>query len=157
MVDNWDEAAEQAVKNIFSEVRNKPKVSLEDLRNHLERFISDLYSAPAGNEKATGCWATIGATSVELSQKTSLPLTVAEVTETLIRKQRDYGPENIRRFGRQGLMVRMHDKIARLENLTQTGSTPNNESISDTYLDIVGYSAIGIMWEQRQFLLPLAS
>ena len=76
---------------------------------------------------------------------------------TLVKKQRDYGPENISRFGRQGLLIRCHDKVARLENLLASGKTPENESIHDTYMDIVGYSAIGIMWESRTFLLPLAS
>jgi hypothetical protein len=52
-------------------------------------------------------------------------------------------------------MVRLHDKVARLENLTSSGKSPNNESIEDTFLDIIGYCAIGIMWEQRNFLLPL--
>ena len=80
---------------------------------------------------------------------------MAEVTDVLVKKQRDYGPENIRRFGRQGILIRMHDKIARLENLLATGATPNNESIADTFLDIIGYSAIGIMWESGTFLLPL--
>lgn len=78
-----------------------------------------------------------------------------QITQTLIRKQHDYGHENISRFGRHGLLVRVHDKIARLKNLVLNSSTPNNESISDTYTDIVGYSAIGIMWERGWFGLEL--
>lgn len=78
-----------------------------------------------------------------------------QITETLIRKQHDYGHHNIARFGRQGLLVRVHDKIARLKNLMLNNSSPNNESISDTYTDIVGYSAIGIMWERGWFGLEL--
>jgi hypothetical protein len=79
-----------------------------------------------------------------------------EVTATLIKKQMDYGPENISRFGRQGLLVRCHDKLARLRNLhiVRQGQA-SNESVTDTYLDIVGYSAIGMMWERGWFLLPL--
>jgi len=30
-----------------------------------------------------------------------------------------------------------------------------NEPISDTILDIAGYSVIGMMWESEIFLLPL--
>ncbi len=78
-----------------------------------------------------------------------------QITQTLIRKQHDYGHENISRFGRHGLLVRVHDKIARLKNLILNSSSPNNESISDTYTDIVGYSAIGIMWERGWFGLEL--
>jgi hypothetical protein len=78
-----------------------------------------------------------------------------QITETLIRKQHDYGHHNISRFGRHGLLVRVHDKIARLKNLMLKSASPNNESISDTYTDIVGYSAIGIMWERGWFGLEL--
>lgn len=153
----WDEAAEDAVGIIFSEVRKRPKVAVTDLRSELDQFIEKLYQSPGGNATAKVHWSVLGATSIELSQLTNEPLTTKEVNDTLVRKQRDYGPENIRRFGRHGLMVRMHDKIARLENLLQHGRQPENETVHDTYMDIVGYSAIGIMWEDGNFLLPLAA
>jgi hypothetical protein len=73
----------------------------------------------------------------------------------VIRKQCDYGHHNIARFGRLGLLVRMHDKIARLENLVSNEKNPSTESIDDTVMDIAGYAAIGIMWENQKFLLPL--
>jgi len=79
-----------------------------------------------------------------------------DITETLIRKQSDYGHHNIARFGRRGLVVRTHDKIARLKNLhlARSGKAAN-ESLTDTYTDIIGYSAIGMMWERGWFLLDL--
>ena len=77
------------------------------------------------------------------------------VAATLVKKQYDYGHNNIARFGFIGLLIRVHDKIARLENLISKEVDPNNESIDDTIMDIVGYSAIGIMWEQNQFMLDL--
>lgn len=79
-----------------------------------------------------------------------------EITATLVRKQSDYGHHNIARFGRRGLVVRTHDKIARLKNLhlARSGKAAN-ESLTDTYTDIVGYSAIGMMWERGWFLLNL--
>jgi hypothetical protein len=49
----------------------------------------------------------------------------------------------------------VHDKIARLENLISKEVDPNNESIYDTVMDIIGYSAIGIMWERNEFMLDL--
>jgi hypothetical protein len=52
-------------------------------------------------------------------------------------------------------MVRVHDKIARLENLVGNNTNPNNESIKDNVMDVIGYSAIGIMWESGTFLLSL--
>ena len=79
------------------------------------------------------------------------------VHKILVRKQMDYGHENIRRFGRIGLIVRMQDKVARLENLISkgTGDDPQNESLLDNVVDVMGYSAIGLMWESDTFLLPL--
>ncbi len=81
-----------------------------------------------------------------------------EVAKLLVRKQRDYGTENISRFGRIGLMIRMHDKVARLENLADqrgSGGAPENESIDDNLLDVIGYSTIGLMWEDQTFFIPL--
>jgi hypothetical protein len=75
--------------------------------------------------------------------------------KTLVRKQSDYGPENIARFGTTGLVVRMHDKIARLENLTSNLKNPWNESMIDNFMDVIGYAAVGILWETDTFLLPL--
>ena len=73
----------------------------------------------------------------------------------LIKKQRDYGPKNISRFGLNGIIIRTHDKVARLENLVDQGLPPENESLMDNLLDIIGYSAIAIMWCKNTFLLPL--
>lgn len=79
-----------------------------------------------------------------------------DITGTLIKKQSDYGHHNIARFGRRGLVVRTHDKIARLKNLhLARGGQAANESLTDTYTDIIGYSAIGMMWERGWFLLDL--
>jgi len=77
------------------------------------------------------------------------------VTETLIKKQKDYGPENIARFGLNGIVIRTHDKVARLENLRAKDSDGQNESFDDTLLDIIGYSAVAIMWINGTFLYPM--
>lgn len=77
------------------------------------------------------------------------------VVETLIRKQKDYGPENISRFGLNGIVIRTHDKVARLENLRAKNSDGQNESFDDTLLDIIGYSAVAIMWINNTFLYPM--
>lgn len=79
-----------------------------------------------------------------------------DMTNILIRKQMDYGPHNIARFGRQGILVRCHDKIARLKNLMlHYDGKAQNETLTDTFIDIIGYSAIGMMWERGWFLINL--
>jgi len=83
-------------------------------------------------------------------------MTVDKVVETLARKQSDYGPRNIDRFGQQGLSVRLWDKIARYQNLRLKGVGPQNETLEDTKMDIVGYVVIAIMLELDWFKIPLS-
>ena len=71
-----------------------------------------------------------------------------EAYAVLLSKQRDYGPNNIRRapFGEMiGLLTRINDKVARAIHLTKTGADGENESLRDTYLDLMNYGAIGVM------------
>ncbi len=81
------------------------------------------------------------------------------VTRTVISKQKDYGPENISKFGMWGIIVRLHDKIARLDNLLSTKRSGFNsvagETIYDTLMDIVGYSTVALLWTNNWFRLPL--
>ena len=158
-MDTWDEAARWALEGIWVQVRRQPRADLLQIRSDLDGFIDELFHAAAGFHKAAAMWSVIGGDAIEMAAKRGTPMTIEQVHATLVRKQRDYGHENIRRFGRQGLMVRMHDKVARLENLLSSddgGGKPNNESIEDNLMDVVGYAAIGMMWESRLFLLPLA-
>ena len=157
MTDNWNDAATSALEAIWDLVEEETHfVSVDSLRDDLDMFIKGHFNEVEGQKAAISAWwGIIGSSAVMISEGRGVHLTVDSVQETLVRKQRDYGHENIRRFGLQGLMVRIHDKVARLENLLSTGGTPNNESIDDTLLDIVGYSAIGIMWERDEFLLDL--
>lgn len=83
----------------------------------------------------------------------------SNLIETLIRKQKDYGPTNIAKFGITGLVIRMYDKIGRLTNLTSNGNQPSvqNEPLLDSALDLLGYSSIAIMWLDDTFFLPMIS
>ena len=58
------------------------------------------------------------------------------------RKQRDYGSANISAFGEQGVLVRTHDKIARLRHLHTKGGAPANETIEDSWTDLSVYGII---------------
>jgi hypothetical protein len=71
-----------------------------------------------------------------------------EAGNLLLRKQMDYGPTNISKAPGgpiNGLRVRMHDKIARINNLIDKGADPQNESLRDSFIDLLNYSAIAIM------------
>lgn len=77
-----------------------------------------------------------------------------ELHTIMLRKHDDYGPMNISGAPggpMNGLRVRMYDKLARLNNLTDTGDTPNYESIEDTLLDLANYAIIGLLVQRRQW------
>ena len=66
----------------------------------------------------------------------------------LIRKHKDYGPKNISHSpggALNGLRVRLWDKIARINNLLDSGVQPSNESLRDSFIDLLNYSAIAVM------------
>lgn len=66
----------------------------------------------------------------------------------LLRKHHDYGPKNVAHSPGgplNGLRVRMWDKVARINNLLDSGVKPSNESLRDSFVDLLNYSAIAIM------------
>ena len=170
----WDEAAAAVVFQIFSFnllAMNK----LEDMRTQLDYMISrnvgispDAWMAP---EEISDFWkilaavtrAAAGDSGIEFFginperalDGENLEKMVNNIAGLVTRKQRDYGSDNIMRFGRLGLLVRVHDKIARLENLAALGTVPNNESVSDNYMDVIGYCVVAMMFERGWFTLPL--
>lgn len=71
-----------------------------------------------------------------------------DAMKLLLRKHKDYGPKNISQSPGgplNGLRVRMHDKTARLNHLIDNGAKPENESLMDTFVDLMNYSAIAIL------------
>lgn len=151
----WEEAADLAASSLFMCVRGNPVISVDDLRNYHDKFIDDFFAHPGG-EILIARWATLGSMSIELSEKKETPVSKKTLVTTLCKKQHDYGPLNILRFGQRGLMIRLWDKISRLDNLEKLGYDPSvQESQFDTMLDIAGYATIGIMFERGWFRLPL--
>ena len=158
MYTTWNQASLAALEDIFG--HQCASGTLEDLRTQLNTLIDESWTPqPGDNQHVHAAWKNIGATARNLTQKQQFSKKIAfgsAYMHTIVtKKQQDYGPENIARFGRTGLLVRMHDKIARLENLFDSGRAPENESINDNILDIIGYSCIAMMWEEGTFLLPL--
>jgi hypothetical protein len=80
-----------------------------------------------------------------------------EAEALLIQKHNDYGPKNVSQSPGgplNGLRVRMWDKLARINNLVDTGVSPSNESLRDSFLDLANYAIIGMMvidgdWENN--------
>lgn len=152
----WNEAAETAASYIYSVVRDNPTVSVGRLRTAHNNFIDDHFTHPNGPVMIAR-WASIGASALEIADKMDCSISKKTLVKTLCKKQHDYGVHNILRFGQQGLLIRVWDKISRLENLERRTSGPQvaDESQIDTMLDIAGYATIGIMLERGWFRLPL--
>ena len=62
-----------------------------------------------------------------------------------IKKNHDYG-ESYKDYGLIGVLVRLGDKIKRLQNITNKGiNLVNDESLRDTLIDLQNYSTMAIM------------
>jgi len=71
-----------------------------------------------------------------------------ECLELLLRKHKDYSGKNIAQSpggALNGLRVRMHDKMSRINNLIDNGATPEYEPLRDSFLDLANYSVIALM------------
>ena len=72
------------------------------------------------------------------------------LAETFIKKRTDYGPtttETFEKFGPVSMLVRMHDKLGRLDNLLGMKNTPcvHEESVEDTLVDLANYCLITLL------------
>jgi len=63
-----------------------------------------------------------------------------------VRKNKDYGADNILKFGTMGIIVRIGDKLNRINNLVKNkGAAVSDEKEIDTLMDIFNYAVYGIM------------
>lgn len=72
------------------------------------------------------------------------------------KKREDYGPsttETFNKFGPVAMLVRMHDKLARLDTLLGTNKHPvvDDERVEDTLLDLANYAVITILEMEKCF------
>jgi hypothetical protein len=89
-----------------------------------------------------------------MKDKKDAEVIVNRLLQILYKKHEDYGPMNIAGAPggpMNGLRVRMYDKLARLNNLVDTGDTPNYESIEDTLIDLANYAIIGLLVQRGQW------
>jgi hypothetical protein len=90
----------------------------------------------------------------ELHLEVHLSNTIKELSDLLLSKHRDYGPKNISQAPGgpiNGLRVRMHDKLARISNLVDSGADPQHESLEDSFKDMANYAIIGLLVLREQW------
>lgn len=161
-MNTWNEAA-QAAANIIMRVGDQnldefAKQTQNELTTCLRYEVDDLIRSFWNVEHPSSSgilpfWKSTGMLALFAGRK---PL--SEIVALLCRKQHDYGHHNIARFGHRGLVVRVHDKVARIENiLRQPFHKVGNEPLQDSFDDVLGYSIIGVMLCENTFMLPLAA
>jgi|GEM_PF-6338823 len=74
-----------------------------------------------------------------------------EVINKLKQKHEDYGNASLIRYGVFGFLVKIHQKIDRLQNLIGSKGPVDyretqNEPVEDTWLDIAGYGILLLMY-----------
>lgn len=72
-----------------------------------------------------------------------------DMTKTYEAKNHDYGnsfDQSLYKFGLIASIVRMNDKMNRLETLASKKAEVKDESIEDTLLDLANYSIMTVMW-----------
>ncbi|MBA9027542.1 nucleotide modification associated domain-containing protein [Peribacillus huizhouensis] len=76
-----------------------------------------------------------------------------EVKELLIRKNRDYGDSFAKQFAKYGVMsglIRMDDKMSRLDNLIGGAQDSVGESVEDTLCDLAGYAILTLLEARKK-------
>ena len=88
------------------------------------------------------------------SFEVSVAHTFQELLDLLLSKHKDYGPKNISDSPGgpvNGLRVRMHDKLARINNLVDNDRDPEHESLEDSFKDMANYAIIGLLVLREQW------
>lgn len=73
--------------------------------------------------------------------------------ETYVRKNHDYGnsfDKSLDKFGLVASVVRIGDKMNRIESLVQKKAMVQDESIRDTLLDMANYAIMTVIWMDNQ-------
>ena len=80
--------------------------------------------------------------------------------ELFCKKQKDYGPKNISvgtnleteeevKLALTGLWFRMNDKMQRFQQIVINNQEPENESLTDTFMDLANYALIAQLVKEK--------
>lgn len=77
----------------------------------------------------------------------------SNMAKTYAAKNHDYGnsfEQSLDKFGLVASVVRLGDKMNRIESLTKKESQVKDESIKDTLLDMANYAIMTVMWMDKK-------
>lgn len=153
MADTWEQSATQWVVYLSGIEHIQGISPIVDRMRSTITSLEEVYNTDEEFDGTQYAFEFIATTAInELRNRESWD--TGQMIATLCKKQHDYGHGNINRFGTYGVIVRLSDKIERLDNLDKI-NTPHNESRQDTLMDIVGYCVIALMLMDQTFNLEL--
>lgn len=77
----------------------------------------------------------------------------SNMAKTYAAKNHDYGnsfEQSLDKFGLVASVVRLGDKMNRIESLTKKEAQVKDESIKDTLLDMANYAIMTVMWMDKK-------
>lgn len=92
-------------------------------------------------------------TNVNLNNIQRFKSITNEMAKTYAAKNHDYGnsfEQSLDKFGLVASVVRIGDKMNRIESLMKKEAQVKDESIKDTLLDLASYSVMTLMWLNKQ-------
>lgn len=146
---------EEATRKVADEIRDTQIGGYPDPLSAVETFIDLTHRGQIEPRAGLMLVADEATTVFALATNQSRATALSSVCVTLAEKQADYGPQNILWAGMPGILLRMHDKVARIRNLETRGLRGSNEPLTDSWLDLVGYAIVGVMLLDGTFELPL--
>lgn len=163
VVNTWNDACAQALQELHTEAENSSAAwTSSDIEAGLDivtRELAEYVRNGRGGETIVLA-AMRSASTLAIKELDRLGYIVGfpDLHRLLCRKQHDYGHQNIDNFGMIGVAVRLCDKIARAKNLKHLhyDGFVQDETIVDTYTDIIGYATIALMLDANTFSLQLA-
>lgn len=87
------------------------------------------------------------------TQENLIRLACSELADLLVRKNHDYGDSFSQQYGKFGLMsalIRMDDKMRRLETLQGGEQAQVAESVGDTLQDLAGYALLAYVESKKK-------
>lgn len=161
VVNTWNDACAQALQELHTEAENSSAVwTSSDIEAGLDIVTRELAeyvrNGRGGQTIALAAMRSASTLAIKELDRLGYIVGLPDLHRLLCRKQHDYGHQNIDNFGMIGVAVRLCDKIARAKNLKGRTHTVQDETIVDTYTDIIGYATIALMLDANTFNLQLA-
>ena len=116
--------SEEELADLFNEIEEEEKDEHQESETLTQEEIEQLLDAIE-----------------EITPEMQIEKISKEIADMLIKKNHDYGDDNLVKRGLLGIIIRMEDKLARLDNLYIIPKNPHvEESLEDTLKDIAGYA-----------------